>query len=92
MKTMSVKDQVIDFLEHTPRLSDYYDDATWIADKVNIILNDSEDDKIGRIRDVYRETFEALATFIEDKHDETPAASWLYNEIVDEDFLEDEDE
>lgn len=89
---MTINDQVIDFLATTPRLSDYCDDTTWIADEVNIILHDSEDDKLARIRDLYYQVFSKLATFVEDSHDEQPTASWLYNEMVTEELLEDEDE
>lgn len=88
---MTINDQVIDFLATTPRLSDYCDDTTWIADEVNIILNDKEDDKLARIRDLYYQVFSKLATFVEEQHDETPTASWLYNEMVDEDLMDEEE-
>ena len=89
---MNIKDQVIDYLASTDRLSDYCDDTTWIADEVNIILHDNEDDKLARIRDLYYQVFSKLAEFVEDNHDNTPTASWLYNEIVTEELLEDEDD
>jgi len=87
---MTINDQVIDFLATTPRLSDYCDDTAWIGDEVNVILHDSEDDKLGRIRDLYYQVFNKLATFVEEKRDEVPTASWLYNEMVEEGILEDE--
>lgn len=88
---MTINEQVIDFLQNTDRLSDYCDDTTWIADEVNIILHDSDDDKLGRIRDLYYQVFTKLADFVENQHDETPTASWLYNEMVTEELLEDEE-
>lgn len=89
---MTINDQVIDFLAMTTRLSDYCDDTTWIADEVNIILHDKEDDKLARIRDLYYQVFSKLATFVEEQHDETPNASWLYHEMIDEDLMEEEDD
>ena len=88
---MTINDQVVDFLANTERLSDYCDDTTWIADEVNVILHDSEDDKLARIRDLYYQVFSKLATFVEEQHDETPTASWLYNEMVDEDLMDEEE-
>ncbi len=90
--TLSIETQVVDFLSFTPKLSDYIDDTSWMADEVNIILHDDEDDKLARIRDIYFKEFYKMATFVADNHESAPTASWLYNEIVDEDFLEDEDE
>lgn len=87
---MNINDQVIDFLANTERLSDYCDDTAWIGDEVNVILHDSEDDKLARIRDLYYQVFSKLATFVEEEHEDTPTASWLYNEIVEEGILEDE--
>lgn len=89
---MNIKDQVIDFLQETHRLSDYCDDTCWIADEVNIILHDEGDDKLGRIRDVYSQVFDKLANFVEDEHDTQSTASWLYNEMVQEELMEDDDE
>ena len=87
---MTINDQVVDFLANTERLSDYCDDTAWIGDEVNVILHDSEDDKLARIRDLYYQVFCKLATFVEDEHDTTPNASWLYNEMITEELLEDE--
>ena len=66
---MTINDQVVDFLANTTRLSDYCDDTTWIADEVNVILHDKEDDKLARIRDLYYQVFCKLATFVEEQHD-----------------------
>ncbi len=87
---MNINDQVIDFLANTERLSDYCDDTAWIGDEVNVILHDSEDDKLARIRDLYYQVLSKLATFVEEEHEDTPTASWLYNEIVEEGILENE--
>lgn len=89
---MTINDQVIDFLATTPRLSDYCDDTAWIADEVNVILHDADDDKLARIRDVYSQVFDKLANFVEDEHDTQSTASWLYNEMVQEELMEDDDE
>ncbi len=87
---MNINDQVVDFLANTERLSDYCDDTAWIGDEVNVILHDSEDDKLARIRDLYYQVFSKLATFVEDEHDKIPNASWLYHEMITEELLEDE--
>lgn len=89
--TMKISDQVVEFLENTQSLSEYYEETALIVDRVNLILNDMEDDKLGRIRDVFNDIYIELATFVEDNHDEIPYASWLYNEMVTEELLEEEE-
>lgn len=76
----TIRDIMVEFLESTPRLSDFYDETCWIADQVNIILNDSDDDKLGRIRDVYNKEINYLAKWVEDNLDSHNNAQWLLNE------------
>lgn len=76
---MNIKEDVIYFLEQTDRLSDYCDDTCWLADQVNVILNDKDDDKLGRIRDLYAERLNIIANFVEESYDVNPTASWIYN-------------
>lgn len=76
---MNIKEDVIYFLEQTDKLSDYCEDTCWLADQVNIILNDKDDDKLGRIRDLYAERLNIIANFVEESYDVNPTAFWIYN-------------
>jgi hypothetical protein len=46
-------DAVMRLLDTAPMLSDYDEELCLVANQVNIILNDTEDDKLGRIRTLY---------------------------------------
>jgi hypothetical protein len=81
---MNIRETMIDFLEYTPKLGYYNDDITWLAEKTNFILNDSEDDKLGRIRDLYYEAHKDLAVWVEDNAETNPHAAWLLNEALGE--------
>jgi hypothetical protein len=81
---MNIIETIIDFLECTPKLGYYNDDITWLAEKTNIILNDSEDDKLGRIRDLYYEAHKDIAVWVEDNAETNPHAAWLLNEAMEE--------
>lgn len=84
---MNIHDQVVDFLENTKELSDYCDETALLADKVNIILNDKEDDKLGRIRDLYYKVYTVTANWVADNYEDNNTAKWMYNEMVQEELL-----
>jgi hypothetical protein len=46
-------DALISLFDNSCRLSDYDDEISILADEVNMILFDTEDDKLGRIRTLY---------------------------------------
>jgi len=46
-------DALISLFDNSLKLSDYDEESQLIADQVNIILNDAEDDKLGRIKTLY---------------------------------------
>jgi hypothetical protein len=84
---MNIHDQVVDYLERTDSLSDYWEETSWLCDKVNVILNDDEDDKLGRIRDAYSQVYNELALFVEDNYDTDSMAAMLYDEMVQEELF-----
>jgi hypothetical protein len=63
-------DAVMRLLDTTPMLSDYDEELCLVANQVNIILNDAEDDKLGRIRDVFYKDKSRIAGYVV-KHHET---------------------
>ena len=63
------------------KFTDYYK-THYIIDKVKSILYDSQDDKLGRIRDVYDNEIEGLARFIAENHKTDNFAKWAYEEVM----------
>jgi hypothetical protein len=62
-------DAVMRLLDTTPMLSDYDEELCLVANQVNIILNDNEDDKLGRIRDVFYKVKSKIADAVEKNHE-----------------------
>jgi hypothetical protein len=81
---MNIRETMIDFLSHTPKLGHYNDDITWLAEQTNIILNDFDDDKLGRIRDLYYAAHKDIAVWVEDNAETSDQAAWLLNEAMEE--------
>jgi hypothetical protein len=53
-----------------------------LSDQVKSILYDAEDDKIGRIRDVYHEEIKRVALWVEKNYDSDRHAKWMYDEAT----------
>jgi hypothetical protein len=53
-----------------------------LSDQVKSILYDAEDDKIGRIRDVYHEEIKRVALWVEKNYDSDRHAKWIYDEAT----------
>jgi hypothetical protein len=60
---------------------DYYSDAV-LQDQVKNILYDSDDDKLGRIRDLYDAEIKNIARFIAEQHKHNNFAKWAYDETI----------
>jgi hypothetical protein len=73
-------DAVMRLLDTTPMLSDYDEELCLLANQVNIILNDGDDDKLGRIRDVFYQVKSKLADDVEKWRDK----SKFHKQIADE--------
>lgn len=84
---MNIQDQVVDYLERTDKLSNYWEETSWLCDKVNVILNDDEDDKLGRIRDAYSQVYNELAEFVKDNYDTYTTAAYMYGVMVQEELF-----
>jgi hypothetical protein len=65
----ALHDAVMRLLDTTPTLSDYDEELSLVANRVNIILNDTEDDKLGRIRDVFHQVKSGIADAVEKNHE-----------------------
>jgi hypothetical protein len=63
------------------KFTDYYKEQ-YIIDQVKSILYDSNDDKLGRIRDVYDNEIEGIARFIAENHKTSNFAKWAYDEVM----------
>ena len=80
---MNIKNKVKQWLTYSPNLSDYIDETDLLANATLYILNDSEDDKIGRIRDLYDARIADFADFVADNYDTNKHAQWVYEEVKD---------
>lgn len=80
---MNIKNKVKQWLTYAPNLSDYIDETDLLANATLYILNDSEDDKIGRIRDLYDARIDDFADFVADNYDTNKHAQWVYEEVKD---------
>ena len=63
------------------RFSDFYEDLT-IQNKVKNIIYDREDDKIGRIKDLYDAEIKSVAKFISENYETNSFAKWAYEDTM----------
>ena len=75
---VDVYDTVSYFLKHLARLSDYVEETELLSDQVKDILYDNEDDKLGRIRDLYSEEIKRISLWVEDRHDVDAHAKYIF--------------
>jgi hypothetical protein len=61
--------------------SDFYDEIE-IQNQVKNILYDREDDKIGRIKDLYDAEIKRLAKFIAENYETNTFAKWAYEDTI----------
>jgi hypothetical protein len=73
----NIPDLVEQYLINSPNLSDYLDELEIIADQVLVILYDANDDKLGRIRDLYNKRISETAHFVDANYDTNKHAAWL---------------
>jgi hypothetical protein len=79
---LNIADKVEYFLEHCPFLSDYVEDTELLSNLVNFILNDAEDDKEGRIRDVYSTKIKQIALWVENDYTVNNQCRFIYNAML----------
>jgi hypothetical protein len=63
------------------RFSDFYEDLT-IQNQVKNIIYDREDDKIGRIKDLYDAEIKSVAKFIAENYETNSFAKWAYEDTI----------
>ena len=61
--------------------SDFYDEVA-IQNQVKNILYDRNDDKLGRIKDVYDAEIKRIAKFIAENYETNSFAKWAYNDTI----------
>jgi hypothetical protein len=61
--------------------SDFYDEIQ-LQNQVKNILYDRNDDKIGRIKDLYDAEIKRLAKFIAENYETNSFAKWAYNDTI----------
>jgi len=79
----NIADLVEQYLINSPNLSDYLEETDLISDQVLVILYDANDDKLGRIRDIYNKRIRDLAYFVEANHDVDGFARWMVQQVKD---------
>jgi hypothetical protein len=75
-------DAVMRLLDTTPMLSDYDEELCLVANQVNIILNDRDDDKLGRIRDVFYARKSEMAYMTVKSHETNIYYRWVANRAM----------
>jgi hypothetical protein len=63
------------------RFSDFYEDLV-IQNQVKNILYDREDDKLGRIKDLYDAEIKSVAKFIAENYQTNTFAKWAYEDTI----------
>ena len=61
--------------------SDFYDEIQ-LQNQVKNILYDREDDKIGRIKDLYDAEIKSIAKFIAENYETNSFAKWAYKDTI----------
>jgi hypothetical protein len=79
----NIADLVEQYLINSPNLSDYIEETDLISDQVLVILYDANDDKLGRIRDLYNSKIRDIANYVEANYDCDGFARWMLNEVKD---------
>lgn len=71
--------EVVDYhLRYNSNLSDFLDETEKLSDQVNVILHDAEDDKLGRIKDLYDQKIICHSKWVEDNWETNTQATLTY--------------
>ena len=83
LNVVDVQDAVEQFLTFNANpLSMYVDETELLSDQVHKILFDTEDDKLGRIKDLYDAEITRIAKWAEQYQDTIPHATWLVTQAL----------
>lgn len=80
---MNIADLVEQYLWSEQNLSDYIPETETISNQVLVILYDANDDKLGRIRDLYNKAIRDTAEWVEQNYDSDGYARWMLNQVKD---------
>jgi hypothetical protein len=64
------------------RLSDYIEETELLSDEVHRILFDVEDDKLGRIKDLYDAEITRVAKWVDNHAHSNKHAAWLLTQAM----------
>ena len=79
---LRVGDKVEEFLNNCHNLHNYIEETEIISSIVNFILNAREDDKLGRIRDLYLEEIKTFSAWVEENYTINKHAEFVYSEML----------
>ena len=83
LNVVDVQDAVEQFLTFNANpLSSYIDETELLSDEVHKILFDVEDDKLGRIKDLYDLEITRVAKWAEKYENTIPHATWLVTQAL----------
>ena len=79
---LRVGDKVEEFLNNCFNLHDYIQETELISTRINIILNDFEDDKLARIRYFISQTIKIFSSWVEENYTINNHAEFVYNAML----------
>lgn len=80
---LSISDLVEYFLTFDAKsFSEYSTQSPYLADMVHKILYDTQDDKLGRIKDLFDAEIKQIADFVEASHEFNSTAKYILNETL----------
>lgn len=78
-----IRDLVEYFLTfEAKKLTDYIDETDLLSDQVHKILYDPEEDKIGRIKDLYDAEITRVAKWVDENYRHNNHANWLFKSAL----------
>lgn len=83
IQELSISDLVEQFLTFDAKnFSEYSNQSPYLIDMVHKILYDAEDDKLGRIKDLFDQEIKQIADFVENSHTFNNSAKYILNETL----------
>jgi hypothetical protein len=79
---VNIKDLVESYLINSPNLADLVEETELLSNQTLMILYDTEDDKLGRIKDLYDARISETAEFVANNWDNNKWAYDLYKSAM----------
>lgn len=81
---LKVEELVYYHLRFKAKLSDFVEETELLSDQVKDILYDKEDDKLGRIIDVYENAIAHTANWVAENHEKSRIAGWILEQSMED--------